>query len=197
MLTSQVSPLFSGDSRGSPLSIEESSKHTATEITAQLTAVDENSTATLDEMTSFQSAKDRLERMNRPQKNSGLSGATSGNWRRSAGSTDLGITGQEDSPRQRNLSSMAGEGMVPISSVVPGPAWPNDEQQQVAYGYAIRREDGTYTRLIRADEIATLDLKSIPTSQGPEGLIALPALKLACPERRDGPEQFVSRDVSV
>ena len=34
-----------------------------------------------------------------------------------------------------------------------------------------RRDDGSYTRLYRADELAGLDVTKIATTQGPEGII--------------------------
>lgn len=91
----------------------------------------------------------------------------------------------------------ASEDLVPLSRVLPGPVWPSDNQLKLAYTYGIRREDGSYTRLIRADELITYDFKRIPVSQGPEGMIILPAPQLPRPEQRDGAEVMVSNDVNI
>lgn len=94
----------------------------------------------------------------------------------------------------RSLKSC--ESSVPLSRVLPGPAWPAVNQLQVAYAYGIRREDGTYTRLIRADESNSHDFERVPVSQGPEGMIILPAPHQPRPEQRDGPEMMVSKEVT-
>jgi hypothetical protein len=94
-------------------------------------------------------------------------------------------------------SMVASEDLVPLSRVLPGPVWPSDNQLKVAYTYGIRREDGTYTRLIRADELNTYDFERVPVSQGPEGMIILPAPQLPRPERRDGTEVMVSNGVNI
>lgn len=90
---------------------------------------------------------------------------------------------------------MAGEDAVPLSRVAPDPVWPSANQLKVAYTYGIRREDGTYTRLIRADELDSYDFERVPVSQGPEGMIILPPLQQTRPEQRDGSELMVSYDV--
>lgn len=90
---------------------------------------------------------------------------------------------------------MAGEDAVPMSRVTPGPVWPSANQLKVAHTYGIRRGDGTYTRLIRADELNTYDFDRVPVSQGPEGMIILPALKQPRPEQREGSEPMVSHEV--
>ncbi|KAF4624333.1 hypothetical protein G7Y89_g13837 [Cudoniella acicularis] len=84
--------------------------------------------------------------------------------------------------RGRANSQVMGENTVPLSSVVPGPVWPSDIQLNTAYAYAIQREDGSFTRLIRADQLDSLD--GIPRSQGPEGVIVLPQPRQMSPRRR-------------
>jgi hypothetical protein len=90
---------------------------------------------------------------------------------------------------------MAGEEAVPLSHVTPGPVWPSANQLKLAYTYGIRREDGSYTRLIRADELDSYDFERVPVSQGPEGMIVLPPLQRPRPEQREGPEIMVPNDV--
>ena len=89
---------------------------------------------------------------------------------------------------------MNGDGSVPISAVVPGPAFVSNQLLDVAYAYGIQREDGSYTRLIRADELS--DMNNIPRGQGPEGLIILPIPRQMDPTLRAGPEPMVPREVS-
>jgi hypothetical protein len=65
---------------------------------------------------------------------------------------------------------------VPVTAVEPGPVWPTADQLYVANGYGVRRTDGFYTALIRADLLPTevqLYLGT-PDRQGPEGLIIVP-----------------------
>jgi hypothetical protein len=98
--------------------------------------------------------------------------------------------------RPNGHSSMAGEDAVPLSRVVPGPVWPSANQLKVAHTYGIRRADGTYTQLIRADELDSYDFERVPISQGPEGMIILPPPEQPRPEQRTGPEPIISSDVS-
>ncbi|KAE9377940.1 hypothetical protein N431DRAFT_554254 [Stipitochalara longipes BDJ] len=100
---------------------------------------------------------------------------------------------QAPPPRNRGDSVMTGDGAVPMSAVVPGTAFVNSQQLDVAYAYGIQREDGSYTRLIRADELA--DMNNVPRGQGPEGLIILPAPRQMDPALRAGPEPMVPREV--
>ena len=44
-------------------------------------------------------------------------------------------------------------------------------QQQFIYAYGIRCTDGMYIRLYRADELIGMDLNTIASNQGPQGLI--------------------------
>jgi hypothetical protein len=97
-------------------------------------------------------------------------------------------------PRPRSNSEMTGGGSVPLSSVVPGNTYPTREQLEVAYAYGIQREDGSYTRLIRADEVN--DIQNVPRGQGPEGLIILPSPRQADPSLRVGPEPMIPSSVS-
>jgi len=65
---------------------------------------------------------------------------------------------------------------VLLTTVSAGPVWPSVEQMEVAHSYGIRRSDGMYSRLVRADELP-LNMRielGIPDRQGPEGLILLP-----------------------
>lgn len=92
---------------------------------------------------------------------------------------------------------LAGEDAVPLSLVSPGPVWPSTNQLKVAYTYGIQRDDGTYTQLIRADELDSYDFERVPISQAPEGMIVLPAPEQPRPERREGPELMVSKEVYI
>jgi hypothetical protein len=84
---------------------------------------------------------------------------------------------------------------VLVSSVVPGPAWPDGNQLDCAYAYAIQRDDGTLTQLIPLDELNSINLNKISLRQGPENLIILPPPRLLRPENRTGPDSFVPRAV--
>ncbi|OWP02736.1 hypothetical protein B2J93_153 [Marssonina coronariae] len=81
---------------------------------------------------------------------------------------------------------------VPVSTIVPGWVHPSKDQLDTAYAYAIPRGDGTYTRLVRADD---LDLSDIPPAQGPEGLIIVPSPRQVEPGRRLGGEPMVPNEV--
>jgi len=96
-----------------------------------------------------------------------------------------------------NRPMIAGEDSVPLSRVLPGPVWPSVNQLKVAYTYGIRRGDGTYTRLIRADELDSHDFERVPVSQGPEGMIILPPPQQPRPEQRDGLDMMISHDVNI
>ena len=103
------------------------------------------------------------------------------------------MPGPYENARPRG-NSMMGENHVPLSSVRPGPVWPSEAQLSMAYGYGIQRDDGTITRLIRADELD--EMHAVPRSQGPEGLIILPPPRQFSPSRRPGPEQMVPSNVN-
>lgn len=68
----------------------------------------------------------------------------------------------------------------------------------VAHTYGIRRENGTYTRLIPADEIADPINHGVHATQGPEGMIVLPQLQLPPVEKRDNKwkDELVPNNVS-
>jgi hypothetical protein len=100
-------------------------------------------------------------------------------------------------PSRRSRSLMSGEDAVPLSRVSPGPVWPSANQLKVAYTYGIQREDGSYTQLIRADELDRYDFERVRVSQGPEGMIVLPPPEQPRPERREGPELMVPNDVNI
>lgn len=91
--------------------------------------------------------------------------------------------------RPRASTFMTGENSVPLSAVVPGSAYPSSNQLDVAYAYGIQREDGSYTRLIRADEMS--EMTNVPRGQGPEGLIILPPPRQIDPALRTGPDPMV------
>ena len=97
-------------------------------------------------------------------------------------------------PRSHGNSGMTGENAVPLSAVVPGSAYPTAGQLDVAYAYGIQREDGSYTRLIRADELT--GMHHVPRGQGPEGLIILPSPRQIDPTLRQGPEPMIPSHVS-
>jgi hypothetical protein len=194
MLSAETTPSLSRSCGGSLAPVRDNYKNTDTEMAPQLTSVDGHSspdaTPESEIMSSFQSAKDRLDRIKRQQGNGGgFNGDASENWRRSAERADFKMSNHENISHQRSLSDMAGGDIAPIGTVVPGPVWPSPEQLKVAYGYGIRRDDGSYTRLYRADELGGLDVTKIAITQGPEGLITLPPLEV------DGHQQFVPRYV--
>jgi hypothetical protein len=98
-------------------------------------------------------------------------------------------------PQPRGNSAMIGENSIPLSAVVPGSAFPTTSQLDVAYAYGIQREDGSYTRLIRADELS--EMNNVPRGQGPEGLIILPSPRQIDPALRQGPEPMIPAHVSL
>lgn len=157
-------------------------------IKAQLTTTDSRENAEI--MSSFQSAKDRFNRMSHPGTN-GCESSSFGtpNWRRDTSMGEIKVSGQPILSGQRSISDMDEEKLVPGTSASPRPVCPSQSQLKSAYAYAIRRADGQLTQLIRADELGTLDLFKIPATQGPEGLLVLPPPELERPEQR-GRETF-------
>ncbi|PBP18614.1 hypothetical protein BUE80_DR010632 [Diplocarpon rosae] len=99
------------------------------------------------------------------------------------------MTGGPFSPR---TGSFFQGDAVPVSTVVPGWLQPTNDQLDTAYAYAMPRGDGTYTRLVRADN---LGLSDVPPAQGPEGLIIVPSPRLVEPSRRLGGEPMVPSEV--
>lgn len=86
---------------------------------------------------------------------------------------------------------------IPLSNVSPGAAWPTDQQLSVAYAYGYRREDGSITRLVPADELIHFsNMANIPPTQGSQGLIIVPAPQQQPPNMRIG-EPMVPVEVST
>lgn len=196
-------------SAGSSVPAQETLKNTDSEMTLPLTTMDDQIKpkpgASSDKMSSFQSAKDRLDRLNRPTRSNGGGSAgpnntnnnaiAASNWRSNTASGDVNMGGELD-PFGRVISIFHGDHTIHVTSVSPGPVFPSKDQLTVAYGYAIRREDGTYTRLLRADELRGLNIGVPPTQEGAEGLIVLPSPDLPVPEKRVDPAQYVTAAVS-
>jgi len=100
-------------------------------------------------------------------------------------------------PRNRGNSVMNGDSPVPLSTIVPGWAYPTPEQLDTAYAYAIRRPDGQYTRLIPSDTLMDFDVATVQRRQAnAENLIILPPPRAVEPSLRQGPEVMISREVS-
>ncbi|PVH85369.1 hypothetical protein DL98DRAFT_568540 [Cadophora sp. DSE1049] len=143
----------------------------------------------IDKMSSFQSARERNERMHLNQVRAGRTnslaqGPGPGTWRHPEMPPSV-PTGSFHPSNQYNPNApimgfppgnrgpqLVGENSVPLSTVCPGPVFAIPEQVQTAYGYGMRRPDGSYTRLLPADEFP---MTGVPPSQGPEGLIIVPA----------------------
>ncbi|KAB8300951.1 hypothetical protein EYC80_002875 [Monilinia laxa] len=147
-----------------------------TEMTSPLTSIDNDSTrsVTPDKMDAFHSAREREERIRRsvssqsqtPVQSMGPNVNTNGNNWRHQSFCDPVYT----SP----------EGFTPLTMVRPGPTYPLLEQINSAFAYGIRRVDGSFTRLLPADELPALN--GIPRHQGPEGLIIVPELHHSSPK---------------
>lgn len=190
------------------------------EMACPLTSVEErnsrsrSSSPTTERMSSFQSARERSEHLgSRPpnvRTNSAQSNA--GGWRDENpgpnGPTQYPyyptpydphapmMGGQYGPPRPRgNSVMMMGENSVPLSTISPGAVWPTEAQLNASYGYAVRREDGSVSRLYAADELPPPH--SVPPRQGPEGLIIVPVPRQVSPNRRMGAEVMIPGDVSV
>ncbi|KAH6713073.1 hypothetical protein BKA61DRAFT_483753 [Leptodontidium sp. MPI-SDFR-AT-0119] len=170
--------------------ISEQSSDMDTEMTCPLTLRDNHSTRPHssspiqpDKMSSFQSARDRN---GRPEMASSLP------------TSSFIPPGQYD-PNNPMMSSppgnrgpfMLGENSIPLSTVCPGAVWPTKDQLDTAYAYGIRREDGSFTRLLRADEFPAA---GIPPCQGPEGLMVLPAPMQHAPSPNT-PDRMVPTEV--
>ena len=195
------------------------------EMTTLLTLNDDSVSSSLysvksETMSSFQTAKERLNRINcnvngngngngttRPAAATVNTPSTNTQWRRevsasvsnssSSNHSRSALTNAANRPRSRSL--YAGMDNIPISMVKPGPVWPTEIQLRFAYAYGIRRENGTYTRLIPADELDRPYNSTVPSSQGPEGLIVLPLPHLAHPESHEnsGNEEMIPMSVSL
>lgn len=139
---------------------------------------------------SFQPARERSERLSGGNNNGG-----NGHNRSYTG---MGPSNGQGNPRNgsdsmalcpRNGSYGAG---CPLTEVVPGSAWPEQSQLDVAYGYCIRREDGSYTRLVPADDLH----RTYPEHEGPKGLIELPIPRQPSPRSRGpGPDPMIDPQV--
>lgn len=164
-------------------------------------------------MASFQSARERSERLSSRPPNPGHNNSHPGqanSWRDDTpgpnGPPQLPyytpqydphapmMGGHYGPPRPRgNSVMMMGENSVPLSTICPGTVWPTDAQLSASYGYGIRREDGSITRLYAADELPPQH--SVPPRQGPEGLIIVPNPRQVSPNRRMGAEVMIPGDV--
>jgi hypothetical protein len=84
------------------------------------------------------------------------------------------------------------------SQIVPGIARIPYAQRYAAYGYALHRGQGRYTRLIPADQLPPAILGSVAPWQSPEGLIILPHTFQPNPEQRrsSGRDEELSTNVS-
>ncbi|KAJ5041209.1 uncharacterized protein L3040_005760 [Drepanopeziza brunnea f. sp. 'multigermtubi'] len=119
-----------------------------------------------------------------------MANMTQANWRPNRDAQEHQLNGQ---PRQGpHFQGPSRQGppppritadSVPLSTVSPGAAWPTTEQLSVAYGYGYRREDGSVTRLVPADELA---FANVPPRQGAEGLILVPVPAQQAPNLRVG-----------
>jgi hypothetical protein len=206
-------PSSEPSSEAVPDLIHDASQNLDVEMTAPLTSMDGLSTTSSSslsgqskEMNPFQSAKDRVDRLNCSRSSMAPPNPnpfSTTPWRRDQAASAIVNTDRPNtnplanvSNRARSQSMMSVEGVVPLSSVKPGPVWPTENQLMVAYTYGIRRDDGTYTRLIPADELNELSSGRIPVNQGPEGMIVLPPTLLPRPEKRMGAEEMISNNVS-
>lgn len=92
-------------------------------------------------------------------------------------------------PTPSNLQNKAyiwtDEGSGPAGTTAnPCYLFPQESQLNTAFAYGIDRGDGTFTRLLRADELDSIE--GIPKLQGPEGLIILPPTRQLSPTRSNG-----------
>lgn len=164
-------------------------------------------------MSSFQSARERSERLGSRPANAGYNSTNpsqANRWREEAPATVVSpqyqyyqpqydphapmMGGHYPAPRPRGNSVMMGENSVPLSTISPGAIWPTEAQLSASYGYGIRREDGSIARLYAADELPPPH--SVAHRQGPEGLIVVPPPRQVSPNRRMGAEVMIPGDVS-
>ncbi len=190
------SPHFPSGGPAGP--VPETPKNVGAE-TLPLTAINARSKregeASPGDRSSLLSAKDRNRRINRSGASSrGISNVPPGSWRRNTHNSDFSMS-KDSGPFARTLSNFGGDHTVHVSTISPGPVYPHQNQLAVAYGYAVRREDGTYTRLVRADEIVGLT-RVPPTQESCEGLIVLPPPELPHPDRRTGSQLYATAAVS-
>lgn len=190
-----------------------------TEMTNPLTSLEErprtrSSSPATEKMSSFHSARERSERLVSRPANGGYNTSPNqnGSWREEAPALNSPPNYQYHQPqynpnapmmggyfpvppRPRGNSVMMGENSVPMSSVVPGGVWPTEAQMTASYGYGYRREDGSITRLIPADELPSLP--NVVPRQGPEGLIIVPTPRQTSPNDYGGLEIMIPRGVSL
>ncbi|KAE8445336.1 hypothetical protein EG329_013574 [Mollisiaceae sp. DMI_Dod_QoI] len=189
------------------------------EMACSLTSVEERSNRSrssspiAEKMSSFHSARERTERLGNRLANAGHSNTVPGHvntWREETpgpnGSAPYQyhppqydpnapmMGGQYGPARPRgNSIMMMGENSVPLSTISPGSVWPSEAQLSASYGYGIRREDGSITRLYPADELP--GAHNLPPRQGPEGLIVVPPPRQVSPNRRMGAEVMIPSEV--
>jgi hypothetical protein len=156
------------------------------EMISLLTSIDDHSARTRS------TSPIRIDEMSNSNHNSFQSGRERGNTNGGNGSSNS-YTGMAPSNGHGNShNSGASRAAYPLSDVEPGSAWPEQSQLDVAYGYCIRRNDGSYTRLVPADD---LHRTTYPEHEGPNGLIVLPIPRLGSPRSRPGPDPMVDPQV--
>ncbi|PQE24004.1 chromatin remodeling complex subunit protein [Rutstroemia sp. NJR-2017a WRK4] len=166
--------------------------HFDTDMTSSLIFVagilSENSKPLDTKMDSFRSSREREERLNRPNNSANtpqfIENGRDTPWRRPSIHNQAGSKAAGNAPL-----AVSNDGYTPITFIRPGPAFIMPEQLDSAYGYAIQRANGIYTRLIPADMLP--HLTQIPQHQGPEGLIILPQPRASSP-KPDSPPDLVS-----
>jgi hypothetical protein len=188
------------------------------ELACPLTSLEERSNRSRssspinEQMSSFQSSRERSERLGSRPANAGYNSTNPGqanSWREETQATAgppqyqyyqpqydprTPMMGNHyPAPRPRGNSVMMGENSVPLSTISPGAIWPTEAQLTASYGYGIRREDGTVSRLYAADELPLPH--SVAPRQVPEGLIVVPPPRQVSPNRRMGAEVMIPGDV--
>jgi hypothetical protein len=98
-------------------------------------------------------------------------------------------------PRAASIIPPIGESTTPFNMVAPVAVWPTEQQLSTAYAYGICNDDGTYTRLIRADDLNRFIGYNLPSLQSPEGLIIVPPTRIPSPNSRSVKEQHLPRIV--
>jgi len=151
------------------------------DIEMMLTPVDDDSSKSIDDMSSRFAKEERGPRQGQNgNANNGV--RTNGSWRREEGA-------RPPTPEEEGEVDV----VVPITTIHPGPVWPSPAQLNSAYGYALDRGNGQYTRLIPAD---TLPYNEYPKYQTTEGLIILPMPRHEQPVPNRAPA-MVAQSVSV
>ena len=114
------------------------------------------------------------------------------------GPTPFGVTPPSMFTNQRGRAN-SDRPRVLLSAINPGPVYATNDQLDVAYGYGVRRDDGTFTRLIRADRLPThvLAAMGVPERQSSEGLIIVAPPRQPSPARRSGPMPTVPVEVHL